>query len=215
MSMRLRMAGGCLLGILLPPCAGADEAAPRADDHDHADAHAGRNVRAVRAADPDGDAQLVDRSMDHVTFRGGSGADVLGGFATATAGLGDTQLAAPVQLRESGFQRLHATVGLTLPSGATDATGAVLAPTGMTPTLRLPYPMQPGSGQLDLQGGLTRTRFFDTWSGECSGLAGRDSVGSGRNRYWPTACAEPPRATSRLSGNSQVKLLPSSTRLST
>ena len=58
----------------------------------------------------------------------------------------------------------NATVGLSLPTGAVDKTGTVLAPTGMMPTLRLPYPMQLGSGTNDLLGGFTYSRFFDAWS---------------------------------------------------
>ena len=106
----------------------------------------------------------VDKSMDHRTFRGGMGTNVLGGFTTGTGGLGDSSFAALIRLYESEIRRFHATVGLSFPTGAVDETGTVLAPTGMMPTLQLPYPMQLGSGTNDLLGELTYTRFFDAWS---------------------------------------------------
>ena len=91
----------------------------------------------------------LDKSMDHRTFRGGMGTNVLGGFATGTGGLGDSSIAALIRLYESEIRRFHATVGLSFPTGAVDETGTVLAPDGMMPTLRLPYPMQLGSGTND------------------------------------------------------------------
>lgn len=106
----------------------------------------------------------LDKSMDHRTFRGGMGTNVLGGFTTETGGLGDSSLSALIRLHEGDARRLHATVGLSFPTGAVDESGTVLAPTGMMPTLRLPYPMQLGSGANDLLGGLTYSRFFDVSS---------------------------------------------------
>ena len=106
----------------------------------------------------------LDKSMDHLTFRGGMGTNVLGEFTTATGGLSDSSLSALIRLYEGEVQRFHATVGLSFPTGALNETGTVLAPTGMMPTLRLPYPMQLGSGSNDVLGGLTYSRFFDGWS---------------------------------------------------
>ena len=106
----------------------------------------------------------LDNSMDHRTFRGATGTTVLGGFTTQTGGLSDSSLSGLIRLYEDEVRRFHATVGLSFPTGAVDKTGTVLAPTGMMPTLRLPYPMQLGSGTNDLLGGLTYSRFFDAWS---------------------------------------------------
>ena len=44
-----------------------------------------------------------------------------------------------------------------MPTGSITETGDVLAPTGVRPTLRLPYPMQLGSGTFDLLPGVTYT----------------------------------------------------------
>lgn len=106
----------------------------------------------------------TSKNMDHVTFQGMKGEQQLGTFTTSTSGLGDTSLSALVRISETETSRLHATLGVSLPTGDTDATGAVLAPTGMRPTLRLPYPMQLGSGTNDLIGGLTYSRFHERWS---------------------------------------------------
>ena len=106
----------------------------------------------------------LDNSMDHRTFRGATGTAVLGGFTTQSGGLSDSSLSALIGLYEDEARRFHATVGLSFPTGAVDKTGTVLAPTGMMPTLRLPYPMQLGSGTNDLLGGFTYSRFFDAWS---------------------------------------------------
>ena len=108
--------------------------------------------------------QHVSKEMDHTTFMGPAGTTVLGTFKTKSSGLGDTSVAALVRLREDDDSRLHLTAGVSIPTGDTDATDTALAPTGMTPTLRLPYPMQLGSGTYDLIGGLTYTRFFDASS---------------------------------------------------
>jgi hypothetical protein len=97
----------------------------------------------------------VDKEMDHITFAGGSGDTVLGRFTTRTRGLGDTRLAALIDLGGTGNRRLHATLGVSLPTGDIDQEDQVLAPNGMRPELRLPYPMQLGSGTYDLIAGLT------------------------------------------------------------
>jgi hypothetical protein len=100
------------------------------------------------------------KEMEHQTFAGGMGTTVLGTFTTKASGLGDTSLAALVSLHDEGDSRLHLTAGVSVPTGDNDATDDVLAPTGMRPTLRLPYPMQLGSGTYDLLTGLTYAHFF-------------------------------------------------------
>ncbi len=56
---------------------------------------------------------------------------------------------------ESNGHRVHLNAGLSLPTGSIDEEDDVLAPTGARPTLRLPYPMQLGSGTFDLMPGVT------------------------------------------------------------
>ena len=94
-------------------------------------------------------ANYWSKSMQHLTYAGGMGTTELGNFKTKTSGWGDTSVSALVSLVNSAHTKLHAIVGLSLPTGSTDETGAILAPTGMTPTIRLPYPMQLGSGSYD------------------------------------------------------------------
>jgi hypothetical protein len=90
-----------------------------------------------------------NKSMQHVTYAGGMGTNELGKFTTKTSGWGDSSVSGLVSLINSANAKLHAIVGLSIPTGSTDETGAILAPTGMRPTIRLPYPMQLGSGSYD------------------------------------------------------------------
>jgi hypothetical protein len=85
------------------------------------------------------------RSMDHVTFAGPTGTTRRGTFTTESSGFA----------WESGGHRIHVNAGLSLPTGSIDEEDDVLAPTGARPTLRLPYPMQLGSGTFDLMPGVT------------------------------------------------------------
>lgn len=116
--------------------------------------------------------RYLDHEMDHLTFSGGSGTTVLGGFTTEASGLGDTTVSALVRLKERGHNRWLAQVGLSLPTGALDETGRVLAPTGATPILRLPYPMQLGSGTVDAVLGTTASGSAGRygWGAQWSGI---------------------------------------------
>lgn len=98
-----------------------------------------------------------NKSMQHVTYAGGMGTTELGNFKTKASGWGDSSVAGLVRLLKSDGTNLHATIGLSLPTGSTDETGQILAPTGMMPTVRMPYPMQLGSGSYDPILGLTYT----------------------------------------------------------
>lgn len=102
----------------------------------------------------------VSKEMDHLSYMGGMGTTVLGGFRSKVSGVGDTILSALIRLHETDRSRLHVNIGVSIPTGSTNETGTVLAPTGMTPTLRLPYSMQLGSGSYDLLPGLTWTSFI-------------------------------------------------------
>ena len=102
-----------------------------------------------------------DKSMQHVTYAGGMGTTVLGNFQTQTSGWGDSSVSGLLRLHQSEKSRLHATIGLSLPTGSTDESGQILAPTGMMPIVRLPYPMQLSSGGYDPIIGLTYTGAQD------------------------------------------------------
>lgn len=98
-----------------------------------------------------------ENTMEHITYRGGMGTDVLGTFTTETSGLGDTPLTALVGLLDRPDLKLHAILGVSAPTGDTDETDDILTPMGMRPTVRVPYPMQLGSGSWDPIVGLSHS----------------------------------------------------------
>lgn len=104
-------------------------------------------------------ANYLSKDMHHVTYMGGVGTTTLGNFTTKTSGWGDTSVSGLVSLMNRENAKLHATVGISLPTGSTDETGQVLTPMNMQPIVRLPYPMQLGSGTFDPILGLTYSGF--------------------------------------------------------
>lgn len=100
-------------------------------------------------------ASYLEKRMDHVTFRGASGTDRRGTFTTDASGFGDTKLTGVFSLLERGTYEVYLNAGLSLPTGSTDESHRVLTPMGNRPVLRLPYPMQLGSGTYDLLPGVT------------------------------------------------------------
>jgi len=107
--------------------------------------------------------RYLDKKMRHVTFQGGMGSTRLGEFTTQTRGLGDTSLTALITLGHSEHVSWHATLGVSIPTGSVKRSGEVLTPMGATPKLRLPYPMQLGSGTYDALLGLTAAGSLDRW----------------------------------------------------
>lgn len=95
---------------------------------------------------------ILSNEMDHVTRMGGT-------FTTASSGLGDVKLTALYVLARPERQRLHANLGLSLPTGTITARDE----TPMGEQL-LPYPMQLGSGTFDLLPGVTYLGEADVWS---------------------------------------------------
>ncbi len=65
---------------------------------------------------------LVEKGMDHLTFQGPAGTDVLGTFRTETFGVGDTELSALVGFfdAEVAGVKLHAHIkaGISIPTGS-------------------------------------------------------------------------------------------------
>lgn len=103
------------------------------------------------------------KEMDHTTFAGPSGTNVLGGFTTKTGGMGDTSLAALIRLGDTHHSKWHVTLGLSLPTGDIEETDDILTPMNTRPSPRLPYPMQLGSGTYDLVTGFTYSSNADRW----------------------------------------------------
>ncbi len=109
-------------------------------------------------------ANYLEKDMDHVTYRGGMGTNVLGNFNTATTGWGDTSVSGLFRLLDRENARVHAIVGVSLPTGSTDEAGQILTPMNMQPLVRLPYPMQLGSGSYDPIIGVSYSGFGDRWA---------------------------------------------------
>ena len=109
-------------------------------------------------------ANYVKKEMNHITFAGGAGTTRLGEFETTSSGWGDTSVGGLIKLYEDGAHSIHANAMLSIPTGSIKETDDVLAPTGATPTLRLPYAMQLGSGTYDAMPGITYNGFQNKWS---------------------------------------------------
>lgn len=105
----------------------------------------------------------MEKEMSHTTFAGGAGTVVRGQFVTRSSGWGDTSVAALVRLEKGEDHQVHANLGVSLPTGSITETGQILTPTGATPTIRLPYAMQLGSGTFDLKPGLTYSASDANW----------------------------------------------------
>lgn len=108
----------------------------------------------------------LTNEMDHITFQGPMGTTRLGGFTTETAGIGDVTVGAIIGLDDGTKPHRQFNLGLavSLPTGSIDETDQILTPMGMTPSPRLPYPMQLGSGTFDLKPSLTARSRKGKWS---------------------------------------------------
>ncbi len=106
----------------------------------------------------------MEKDMDLTTFQGGAGTTVRGTFNTKSNGWGDTKFGGLFRLYDEGGQKVHLNAAISVPTGSIKEKATVLAPNGMTPTLRLPYGMQLGTGTYDLHPGITYNGFHDQWS---------------------------------------------------
>jgi len=104
------------------------------------------------------------KEMNHITFAGGAGTARLGEFETKSSGWGDTQLGGLIKLYSNDMHIVHLNAMLSLPTGSIKEQDDVLAPSGATPTLRLPYAMQLGSGTYDVLPGITYTGTKGLWN---------------------------------------------------
>ena len=104
--------------------------------------------------------------MDHITYQGMAGTTQLGNFTTETNGIGDTTIGAIIGLDDGSYEHRQINLGLalSLPTGSITETDQILTPMGTTPTPRLPYPMQLGSGSFDLKPSLTGFSRIGKWN---------------------------------------------------
>ena len=106
------------------------------------------------------------KEMEHRTYQGGMGTNVLGNFTTEVSGWGDTSIGAIFGLDDGSYEhrQVNASLMMSLPTGSITETDRVLSPMNMRPELRLPYPMQLGSGTFDLKPALTARSRTGQWS---------------------------------------------------
>jgi hypothetical protein len=97
----------------------------------------------------------VSLEMDHRTRTGVT-------FTTRSDGLGDVRASALINLWENDGHKIHANVGISFPTGSITEQDK-LPNTGNT-TVRIPYPMQLGSGTYDFLPGLTYNGKQDEWA---------------------------------------------------
>ncbi len=88
---------------------------------------------------------VIDKAMQHQVINGTT-------FRTNTNGIGDLKFGGLLNIFESGNTRAHLNLMMAAPTGSTTETGFVPPVGGV---IRLPYPMQLGSGTWDLNPGIT------------------------------------------------------------
>ena len=112
---------------------------------------------------------VLDISMDHRTRTGVE-------FTTESGGIGDVKMSALVGVAARARQRAHLHLGVSAPTGSIDERGEIPAATNV----RLPYPMQVGSGTWNVLPGLTYLGQTDAWSWGAQAIG---TVRLGENEY--------------------------------
>ncbi|AFZ44989.1 hypothetical protein PCC7418_2859 [Halothece sp. PCC 7418] len=96
---------------------------------------------------------FVVKEMDHVTRMGTE-------FTTNSSGIGDLKFSGLYQLFNKNRQSVHLNLGFSLPTGSIEERDDTPAGDDVI----LPYPMQIGSGTVDLRPGITYLGQTDNWS---------------------------------------------------
>ena len=109
-------------------------------------------------------AMYMKKDMTHITFAGMTGATELGRFKTKSSGWGDTSLTGVYNLYKDNNHNININIGISAPTGSIKEEDSILSPANTTPTLRLPYAMQLGSGTWDALSGATYSGHSDKWS---------------------------------------------------
>ncbi len=121
-------------------------------------------------------AMQVEKEMTHQTQMGSR-------FTTRSSGLGDTRISANYaffrEQTDFGENEYGLTFGLSIPTGSIDETD-FFPPMGMT--VRLPYPMQLGSGTYDFIAGVMYVGISDHSYWGVQGLA-TFRIGENKNDY--------------------------------
>ncbi len=114
-------------------------------------------------------SSYISKEMDHVTRMGGV-------FTTNSSGIGDTRIKGLYRLIHKETSKLHAEVGISIPTGSIQERDVI--PVSAPNTVILPYPMQIGSGTWD--GIIGLTYLFETEKFNF-GLQGRSTLRTGTN----------------------------------
>lgn len=116
-------------------------------------------------------APFLDMSMDHITRTGVR-------FTTESQGIGDVSLSGLWNILEGVNHRLHATIGVSLPTGSIEKRDDIPVMANAV----LPYPMQLGTGTYNFMPGIT---FTNQWKRSSMGiqLSGRIPVGENSRDY--------------------------------
>ncbi len=103
----------------------------------------------------------IKKSMNHLTRSGVR-------FKTTSEGVGDLKTSFLIKIFDRTNQQVHLNAGLSLPTGSISERDAT--PAG--PDQQLPYPMQLGSGTLDLMPGITYRGQHKSlsWGSQVSGV---------------------------------------------
>jgi hypothetical protein len=96
---------------------------------------------------------FVSKEMDHLTGMGTN-------FTTNSGGIGDIKFSGLYQLFNNNRQTVHLNLGFSVPTGSIDERDDTPAGEDVI----LPYPMQIGSGTVDLRPGITYLGQTDNWS---------------------------------------------------
>ncbi|MCG8469087.1 MAG: transporter [Gemmatimonadetes bacterium] len=102
-----------------------------------------------------GTLPIHDNSMDHITRAGAT-------FSTESGGIGDIKVGGLVGLADWADQSLHLNAIVSLPTGSIEEQDVL--PTSDGNEVQLPYPMQVGSGTVDLMPALTWLGQTGDWS---------------------------------------------------
>ena len=115
----------------------------------------------------------VTAEMDHLVRNGNT-------FTTASGGLGDVKLSALYTFARPERLRFHANLGVSFPTGSIDERD--VTPASMGAEVRLPYPMQIGSGTFDVLPGVTYLGQSTAWSWGAQ-VTGTVRLGENDNGY--------------------------------
>ncbi len=114
---------------------------------------------------------FVKKSMDHTTRMDAE-------FTTKSTGLGDISATALIKLWRNDDHNVHLNAGLSVPTGSISERDET--PMSMGANVVIPYPMQIGSGTLDLLPGITYNGERDDISW---GAQARGTIRLGKNKH--------------------------------